>query len=47
MLEIIFYRAKEDDQVAGHIPYLVEGWVSILQYADDTVIVMENDLEKL
>jgi hypothetical protein len=47
MLEIIIYRAKEDDQVAGLIPHLLEGGVSILQYADDTVMVLEKDLEKL
>ena len=46
MLAIMIARAKEDGQVAGLIPHLVEGGVSILQYADDTIIFMEHDLEK-
>jgi hypothetical protein len=32
--------------VGGLIPHLVDGGVSILQYADDTVIYMEHDLAK-
>jgi hypothetical protein len=32
--------------VEGLIPHLVDGGVSILQYADDTIIFMENNLEK-
>jgi hypothetical protein len=36
MLAILIARAKEDGQVAGLIPHLVEGEVSILQYVDDT-----------
>ena len=32
--------------MAGLIPHLVDGGVSILQYADDTIIFMEHDLEK-
>jgi hypothetical protein len=28
------------------IPHLVEGGVSVLQYADDTIIFLEHDLEK-
>ena len=46
MLAILINRAKEDGQVAGLIPHLVDGGVSILQYADDTIIFMEHDLEK-
>jgi hypothetical protein len=46
MLAIIINRAKEDGQVDGLIPHLVEGGVSILQYADDTIIFMDHDLEK-
>jgi hypothetical protein len=38
MLAILIERAKEDDQVGGLIPYLVEGGLSILQYADDTIL---------
>ena len=46
MLAILINRAKEDGQIGGLIPHLVEGGVSILQYADDTIIIMENDLAK-
>ena len=46
MLAILINRAKEDGQVSGLIPHLVGGGVSILQYADDTIIFMEHDLEK-
>jgi hypothetical protein len=46
MLAILIARAKEDGQVAGLIPHLVEGGISILQYADDTILFMEHDLDK-
>ena len=46
MLAILINRAKEDGQVADLIPHLVDGGVSILQYADDTIIFMEHDLDK-
>jgi hypothetical protein len=37
MLAILIERAKEDGQVGGLIPHIVEGGLSILQYADDIV----------
>jgi hypothetical protein len=46
MLAIIIKLAKEDGQVEGLIPHLVNGGVSILQYANDTIIFLENDLDK-
>ena len=46
MLAILIARAKDDSQVGGLIPYLVEGGVSILQYADATILFLEHDLEK-
>ena len=46
MLAILINRAREDGQVAALIPHLVDGGVSILQYADDTIIFMEHDLDK-
>jgi hypothetical protein len=46
MLAILIARAKEDGQVSGLIPHLVDGGVSILQYADDTIILIEHDIEK-
>jgi len=43
MLSILIARAKEDGLIGDH---LVEGGVSILQYADNTFLFMEHDLEK-
>jgi retron-type reverse transcriptase len=38
MLAILIARAKDDGQMGGLIPHLVEGGVSVLQYADDTIL---------
>jgi hypothetical protein len=46
MLAILIERAKADNQVSGVVPHLVDGGLSILQYADDTILFMEHDLEK-
>jgi hypothetical protein len=46
MLAILIQRVKQDGQVSGLIPHLVDGGLSILQYADDTILFMEHDLEK-
>jgi hypothetical protein len=46
MLAILIKRAKEDGQVSGLIPHLVDGGVSILQYTNDTILFMEHDLDK-
>ena len=46
MLAIMIERAKNSDQIAGVVPHLVDGGLSILQYADDTILFMEHDLEK-
>jgi hypothetical protein len=40
------FRGKMDGQVSGLIPHLVDGDVYILQYADDTIIFLDHDLEK-
>jgi hypothetical protein len=39
-------RAKSDGQIEGVIPHLVDGGLSILKYANDTILFMEPDLEK-
>jgi hypothetical protein len=39
-------QAKEDGQVSGLIPHLVDGALSVLRYAYDTIFFMEHDLEK-
>jgi hypothetical protein len=46
ILAILIARAKEDGQVEGLIPHLVDGRISILQYADDMILFMNHDLEK-
>jgi hypothetical protein len=46
MLTIFITRAKEDGQIQGLIPHLVDGGLSILQYADDTLLFMEHDLDQ-
>ena len=33
-------RAKHSGQIAGVVPHLVDGGLSILQYADDTILFM-------
>jgi hypothetical protein len=46
VLAILTNRVKEDGQVSGLNPHLIDGGVSILQYADDTIIFMEHYFEK-
>ena len=46
MLAVLIGRAKECGQVGGLIPHLVEGGIFVLQYADDTIIFMEHNLDK-
>jgi hypothetical protein len=46
MLAIMIEHTKLDGQIEGAIPHLVDGGLSIIQYADDTIIFMEHDLEK-
>ncbi|WVZ53529.1 hypothetical protein U9M48_004457, partial [Paspalum notatum var. saurae] len=46
MLAIFITRAKENGQVQGLLPHLVDGGLSILQYADDTILFMEHNLEQ-
>jgi len=38
MLVVIIARAKEDGQIHEVVPYLIENGLSILQYADDTIL---------
>jgi hypothetical protein len=45
MLAILLLRAKENNQFAGVVPHLVEGELSILQYADDTIVFMDHNLD--
>ena len=40
-------NTKEDRQVGGLVPHHVKGGVPILQYADDTILFMKHDIEKV
>jgi retron-type reverse transcriptase len=46
MLAILISQAKESEQIQRVVPHFVDEGLSILQYADDTIIFMDNDLEK-
>jgi hypothetical protein len=46
MLAILFAGAKEDGQIKGVIPHLVEDVLFVLQYADDTVLLLDLDIEQ-
>jgi hypothetical protein len=43
MLAILISRSKELGHVPGVVRHLVDDSLSILQYADDTIIFLEND----
>ena len=43
MLAIMIERVKNSDQIAGVVPHLVDGGLSILQYANNTILFMEHD----
>jgi hypothetical protein len=45
MLSVLIRRAKDDVQIKGMIPHLVEETLSIRQYSDETITFMEHDLE--
>lgn len=46
MLVVLIHRAKEDGQFRGVVPDLVDDGLSILQYADDTIIFLDHNLEQ-
>jgi hypothetical protein len=46
MLAILVNRAKNDGHFEGLIPHLVDSGLSILQYADDTLLFLDHDLAK-
>jgi hypothetical protein len=46
MLAVIISRAKEAGQIHGVVPHLIDEELLVLQYADDTIIFMDNDLER-
>jgi hypothetical protein len=46
MLAILIKRAKNSGQIEGVVPHLIDDGLSILQYADDMLIFMDDNLEK-
>jgi hypothetical protein len=47
MLAIILSRAKEEGQIKGVVTHLVKNGLSILQYADDTVLFFNHGIEQV
>jgi len=45
MLAILVFKAKNNSQLKGLVPNLVDDGLSILQYADGTSLFMESDIE--
>jgi mannosylglycoprotein endo-beta-mannosidase len=46
MLAVLIERSKRLGFIDGLVPHLVEDGLSILQYADDTILFLENGLAK-
>jgi len=46
MLRVFINRARMDGQLEGIVPHLVDEGLSILQYADDTILFLHHDLKK-
>jgi len=46
MLAFFINRKKTEDQLRSVVPHLVDGGLSILQYADDTILFLEHNLEQ-
>jgi hypothetical protein len=46
MLAVLIERSKELSFFDGLVPHLVDDGLSILQYADDTILLLDDDLEK-
>jgi len=46
MLTIIIERDKVDGQIKGLVPHLVDHGLSISHYADDTVLILDHDIEQ-
>jgi hypothetical protein len=46
MLALLIKRGEYDGQFSGVIPHLVDEGLSILQYADDTILFLDHDLDQ-
>jgi hypothetical protein len=43
MLVILINRAKIEGQIDGVVPHLIYDGLSVLQYADNTIIFLDHD----
>jgi len=43
MLAVIA-RAKEDGQICGIVPHLIEDGLSVFQYTYDTILFLDHDI---
>lgn len=46
ILATFISRAKEKGLLSGVVPHLINDGLSILQYADDTILFLNNDFEQ-
>jgi hypothetical protein len=46
MLAILIARAKDEGKLGSLLPHLIDGGISFLQYADDTILFLEHDIAK-
>jgi hypothetical protein len=46
ILAVLISRAKEAEQIKRVVPRLIDEGLSVLQYADDIMIFMDNDIER-
>jgi hypothetical protein len=44
-LAMLIRKAQTEGLVKGLVPHLMDGGVSILQYANDTILLLDADLE--
>lgn len=42
----MIHRAQQNGLITGLVPHLISNGVAILQYADDTILCLQHDLEK-
>jgi hypothetical protein len=45
MLALLINTGNADGQIRGVLPHLIDDGLSILQYADDTIIFIDHDPE--
>jgi hypothetical protein len=46
MLTLLILIAKKDGQITSLVPHLVDEGLSTLQYADNTILFMDHDIEQ-